>query len=133
MKQSLQEIKKVEKINETKLKRSLLLYEICYNIDMAEITSSKLSQQLKINYRTAKKLKGYYQMKEILQKVKIDRALRELLFSCPEQVECFYFLIKDLNYFYRFDDVQKEIKISRYNYRKVKEYIQEELKRITDS
>ena len=98
---------------------------------MKNMTITEIAQFLKINYRTAKKLKEQYNMRDLLHQVKIDRALRQLTFSCPEQIECFYFLTKDLNYFLKFNDVQAQIKISRYNYNKVKEYIQEELQKIT--
>lgn len=124
-------LEKIQKIIQTKSKRALFLREICYNIDMKNIAIKQLQQLLDINYRTAKKLKEQYNMKDLLHQIKIDRALRQLVFSCPEQIECFYFLTKDLNYFLKFNDVQTKIKISRYNYNKVKDYIQEELQKIT--
>ena len=127
----MQEYEKIQKIIQTKSKRALFLREICYNIDMQNMTVSEMAQFFNINFRTAKKLKEQYNMRDLLHQVKIDRALRQLAFSCPEQIECFYFLTKDLNYFLKFNDVQAQIKISRYNYNKVKDYIQEELQKIT--
>ena len=62
-----------------------------------------------------------------IENVKIDRALSELIFSTKEQIICFEYLTKEYNYFLPFEDVQKEIKISRYYYKAVKNYIKEEL------
>lgn len=127
------ENEKYKKINETKLKNQLLLQTICYDQNIAEKSIQSISKELNINYRTAKKLKERYGMKEIIEKVKINRALNELLFRCPEQIKLFEFLTTDLNYFCTFNEVQKVIPISRYNYNKVKNYITEELQKLTQN
>lgn len=67
-------------------------------------------------------------MREILEKVKIDRAIAEFRFNCPQEVLCFDFLVKDLNYFRKYEEVKKELGISRHHYKKVKEFIAEEIK-----
>ena len=103
------------------------MQKVCSFQEINEKSTSVLAKELKINYRTAKSLKRKVEMKDILAQVKIDRALREFLFSCPAQVKLFDYLITDLNFFNKFDDVKKVIPISRYHYNKVKIYIQEEL------
>ena len=133
MKDNLYETNKIQKIVETKLKKHLLLNEICYNKNIAEAKITKIAKELNVNYRTAKSLKEKYQMKHIIEQVKIDRALNELLFSCPEQIKVFEYLTTDLNYFCTFNEVAKVIPISRYNFNKVKNYITEELQNITKS
>lgn len=127
MESSLYDIKRIEKINETKTKKSLLLNKICHTMNVDKKSVSDISREFNINYRTAKKLKEQYAMKQILSRVKIDRALRELLFTCPEQVELFDYLITDLNFFCKYDDIKTRFNISRYHYKKVKDYIQDEL------
>jgi len=62
-----------------------------------------------------------------IKNVKIDRALADLIFSNKEQILCFEFLKQDYNYFLSYDEVSKHIKISRYFYKIVKNYIKEEL------
>jgi hypothetical protein len=62
-----------------------------------------------------------------IKNVKIDRALADLIFSNKEQILCFEFLKQDYNYFLSYDEVSKQIKISRYFYKIVKNYIKEEL------
>lgn len=130
MEKSLYDIKRIQKINETKSKNTLFLHNLCYNNDVLNLTISDLARQFNVNYRTAKRLKEKIYMKELIERVKIDRALRELLFTCPVQVELFYFLIEDLNYFWKYDEIKQKFNISRYNYKKVKEYIQDELNRL---
>jgi hypothetical protein len=66
---------------------------------------------------------------EKISTVKIDRALSELIFSTKEQILCFEYLIKDYNYFLSYEEVLKEVKISRYYFKAVKNYIKEELVR----
>jgi hypothetical protein len=131
MEKSLYDIKIIEKINETKSRKSLLLHKICHTMNVDKKSVSDISREFDINYRTAKKLKDRYAMKQILSRVKIDRALRELLFTCPEQVELFDYLITDLNFFCKYDDVKTCFNISRYHYKKVKDYIQDELNALT--
>lgn len=131
MEKNLYDIKRIEKINETKSRKSLLLHEICYAANVDKKSVSDISREFNINYRTAKKLKDRYAMKQILSRVKIDRALRELLFTCPEQVELFDYLITDLNFFCKYDDIKTRFNISRYHYKKVKDYIQDELNALT--
>lgn len=64
---------------------------------------------------------------EKIDSVGIDRALKEMIFTDKSQIECFEFLIKDLNYFCTYNEVKKHIQISRYFFKVVKDYITEEL------
>jgi hypothetical protein len=66
-------------------------------------------------------------MKQILENITIDRALAELRFTRPEQIECFTYLTTDLNYFKKYDEIKTHCNISRYQYKIVKNYITEEL------
>lgn len=131
MKESLYKNERIKKIVETKLKKSLYFEEICYNNNIQNKTVGDLARYWNINYKTAKSIKERFEMREILKNIKIDRALKELLFSCPEQVELFEYLTTDLNYFKKYDDIKAAITISRYNYNKVKNYITEEIQNIT--
>lgn len=127
MEKNLHKNEKIQKIIETKSKKSLFLDKICY-FNNTIIKTSNIAEFFNINYRTAKKLKEQFEMKHFLSQIKIDRALKELLFNCPEQIECYEYLVTDLNYFKKYDDIKTVIPISRYNYKKVKDYITEELK-----
>ena len=64
---------------------------------------------------------------EKIGEVKIDRALREMIFSSKSQIECFEYLTKEFNYFATYDEVKEHVNITRYLYKIVKKYIQEEL------
>ena len=132
MKKSMHEINKIQKIIETKSKMALFLDKVCY-IDNINVSISELANDFNINFRTAKKLKEQLKMKHFLSQVKIDRALHELLFNCAEQIECYEYLTTDLNYFKKYEDVKAHIPISRYNYKKVKDYITDELQTLTNS
>jgi hypothetical protein len=124
-------INKIQKIIETKSKAAELLDEICYINNEIHITD--IAKTYNINFRTAKKLKDKSNMKAFLSQIKIDRALHELLFSHKEQIECFEYLTTDLNYFKKYEDVRAHVAISRYNYKKVKDYITKELQSLTNN
>jgi hypothetical protein len=68
---------------------------------------------------------------EKISQVTLDRAIREALFRKKEQIKCFEFLKRDVNYWCKYEDVQQEIPdLSRYHFKIVKEYITEELVKI---
>lgn len=110
------------KINESKFNRLSKMKEISLEED-----ENLLLQKLKICSKTLRKWKKNMKFIEKIGEVKIDRALREMIFSSKSQIECFEFLIKDFNYFATYDEVKEHIDITRYLYKIVKKYIQEEL------
>lgn len=110
---------RVTKINNTKFNRIEL---------MKKLLNNKVNN-LEVCKKTIKKWKGKLEVLKKLKKVTIDRALREVLFTKKVQIECFEWLIKDLNYFSTFNEVSKVIPITRYHYTIVKNYIKEELTR----
>lgn len=115
-----------KKIKETKYKKFKILNILCYYINNNK-SDEQISKLLQINVQTVKKWRKEMNFIEKIQNVKIDRALAELIFSNKEQILCFEFLKKDYNYFLQYDVVSKHIKISRYFYKIVKNYIKEEL------
>ena len=66
-------------------------------------------------------------MIEKIGDVKIDRALNEMIFTSKREIELFNYLKQDLNFWETYEEVTKIIPISRYYFRRVKEYIIEEL------
>lgn len=111
-----------EKINESKFNRLSKMKEISLEED-----ENLLLQKLRICTKTLRKWKNNMKFIEKIGEVKIDRALREMIFSSKSQIECFEFLIKDFNYFATYDEVKEHVNITRYLYKIVKKYIQEEL------
>ena len=68
--------------------------------------------------------------KKITEVKKLDRAFREMLFKKKEQIKCFDYLTTDYNFWSTYEEITKEIAISRYHYKQVKDYIIDELNRI---
>lgn len=112
------------KINDTKFNRLLKMKKLSYNKNIDE---KIILKDLNICQKTLKDWKKKMEMTNQLERITIDRALKEMLFSQKCQIECFEFLKKDLNYFSTYEEVKKHIKISRYLYKVVKRYIREEL------
>jgi hypothetical protein len=112
------------KINDTKFNRLLKMKKLSYNNNIDE---KIILKDLNICQKTLKEWKRKMQMTNRLEKVTIDRALKEMIFTQKSQIECFEFLKKDLNYFATFEEVRKNVDITRYLYRVVKKYIREEI------
>lgn len=112
------------KINDTKFNRLLKMKKLSYNNNIDE---KIILKDLNICQKTLKEWKRKMQMTNRLEKVTIDRALKEMIFTQKCQIECFEFLKKDLNYFATFEEVRKHVDITRYLYRVVKKYIREEI------
>lgn len=117
----------VEKINDTKHNRIAKMSALNYNKNMPEHVFIK---KFNICKRTLKKWKGQMEVLKKLNKVTMDRALKELIFNHKSQILCFEYLKKDLNLFCTYDEVNKEIPITRYYYKIVKQYILDELKNV---
>lgn len=114
-----------EKINESKFNRLSKMKEISL-----EEEENLLLQKLRICKKTLRKWKNNMKFIEKIGEVKIDRALKEMIFSSKSQIECFEYLTKEFNYFATYDEVKQHINITRYLYKIVKKYIQEELSKI---
>lgn len=112
------------KINDTKFNRLLKMKKLSYNNNIDE---KIILKDLNICQKTLKEWKRKIQMTNRLEKVTIDRALKEMIFTQKNQIECFEFLKKDLNYFATFEEIRKHVDITRYLYRVVKKYIREEI------
>ena len=91
------------------------------------VSDDLIIEKTKICSKTLKKWKKQMKFIEKIDSINVDRALKEMLFTDKSQIECFVFLVKDLNYFCTFSEVKKHINISRYLYKVVKDYITEEL------
>lgn len=115
-----------EKIKKTKAKKYETLKNLIYFMDNNE-SLKQIAQKLQIDVRTLKKWSTQMNFIQKIENVKIDRALSELIFSTKEQILCFEYLIQDYNYFLSYEEVLKEVKISRYYFKAVKNYIKEEL------
>lgn len=116
---------RVAKINNTKQNRVVLMQEVLNNCG----NEKYLIEKIGICKKTLQKWKGKMEVLEKLKNVTIDRALREVLFTKKSQIQCFEWLMKDLNYFSTFNEVKEIIPITRYHYNIVKTYIREELSR----
>lgn len=114
-----------EKIKQTKDKKPEILKRIIYIDDNKKL--KQLASVVNVDFRTIQKWKKEMNFIEKIENVKIDRALSELIFSTKEQILCFEFLTKDYNYFLSYEEVYKQVKISRYFFKTVKSYIKEEL------
>lgn len=112
-----------DKINESKFNR----LEKMTKLKDLHSDNASMMQSLQICYKTLMKWKKNMKFIEKIGEVKIDRALKEMIFSSKSQIECFEFLVKDFNYFATFDEVKANVNITRYYYKIVKNYIQEEL------
>ena len=115
-----------KKIKQTKERKNEIMNSLIYFINN-KLDLKQIAQKLRIDIRTVRKWSNQMNFIQKIENVKIDRALSELIFSTKEQIICFEYLTKEYNYFLPFEDVQKEIKISRYYYKAVKNYIKEEL------
>lgn len=115
-----------KRIKETKLKKHKILNDLCYFISNKK-SFKQIAQLLQINVGTVRKWSNQMNFIEKIKNVKIDRALSELIFTNKEQIICFEFLTKEYNYFLQYDEVAENVKISRYFYKIVKNYIKEEL------
>lgn len=120
--------KRTEKILKTKLNRRLLFERFCYYIKQGK-SISFICEELKLNYRTVKKWKIKMDFIEKINKVKIDRALREMIFTTKKEIELFNLLVTGLNFWCSYEEITKEynINISRYFFKRVKQYIMEEI------
>ena len=115
-----------KRIKETKAKKCEKMRELFYYISNNK-SFQQISKLLQINIGTVRKWSYQMEFTNKIKNVKIDRALADLIFSNKEQILCFEFLKQDYNYFLSYDEVSKHIKISRYFYKIVKNYIKEEL------
>lgn len=116
-----------KKINDTKFNRILKMKHLVYNITIDENVFEK---KFKVCKKTIRKWKKKMTLLEKIEKVNIDRALSEMIFKNKAQILCFEFMKKDLNFFSTYEEVNKEIVISRYFYKTVKKYILEEIEKI---
>lgn len=116
-----------KKINDTKFNRILKMKNLVYNITIDENVFEK---KFKVCKKTIRKWKKKMALLEKIEKVNIDRALSEMIFKNKAQILCFEFMKKDLNFFSTYEEVNKEIVISRYFYKTVKKYILEEIEKI---
>lgn len=115
-----------KRIKETKAKKCEKMRELFYYISNNK-SFQQIAKLLQINIGTVRKWSHQMEFTNKIKNVKIDRALADLIFSNKEQILCFEFLKQDYNYFLSYDEVSKHIKISRYFYKIVKNYIKEEL------
>lgn len=115
-----------KRIKETKAKKCEKMRELFYYISNNK-SFQQISKLLQINIGTVRKWSYQMEFTNKIKNVKIDRALADLIFSNKEQILCFEFLKQDYNYFLSYDEVSKHIKISRYFYKIVKNYIKKEL------
>lgn len=115
-----------KRIKETKAKKCEKMRELFYYISNNK-SFQQIAKLLQINIGTVRKWSYQMEFTNKIKNVKIDRALADLIFSNKEQILCFEFLKQDYNYFLSYDEVSKHIKISRYFYKIVKNYIKEEL------
>ena len=116
---------KMEKINDSKFNRLEKMAAL-----KASNFNKEVLDRLSICYKTLTKWKKQMEFIKKINEVKIDRALREMLFTSKEQVQCFEFLIKDLNYFSTYEEVNKIVPISRYYFKIVHKYIKDELTKL---
>lgn len=115
-----------KRIKETKAKKCEKMRELFYYISNNK-SFQQIAKLLQVNIGTVRKWSYQMEFTNKIKNVKIDRALADLIFSNKEQILCFEFLKQDYNYFLSYDEVSKHIKISRYFYKIVKNYIKEEL------
>lgn len=115
-----------KRIKETKAKKCEKMRELFYYISNNK-SFQQIAKLLQINIGTVRKWSYQMEFTNKIKNVKIDRALADLIFSNKEQILCFEFLKQEYNYFLSYDEVSKHIKISRYFYKIVKNYIKEEL------
>ena len=115
----------VAKINDSKFNRLQKM------VGLSKLQCQQIAiKELRICTKTVKKWKNKMQFIEKIGDVKIDRALKQMLFTQKCQIECFEFLVKDFNYFATFQQVKKQVKITRYLYNVVKSYIRQQLTRM---
>lgn len=130
-KKPIKTINIIKKINQTKENFSLLFTKFCYYYNNG-LSLNHIKKLLDINYVTVLKYERKRQMIDKIHQVTIDRALRELIFKSEGEIKLFNFLIKDLNFWKTYEQVNKQIPISRYFFNRVREYILEEVNNFKD-
>lgn len=120
------EQKIIQKIVKTKQNYVLNFSKYCYYRDIG-LKFKEISDKLKVNYRTQKRMENQYNILDKIHSVTPDKALKEQYFSTFKELELFSFLIKDTNYFLKYNEVNKQFPISRYFYKRVRDYISENL------
>lgn len=113
---------RINKINHSKFNRMEKMKAL-----NSALNSEEALLRLNICYKTLKTWKKKMEFVKRIDEVTIDRALKEMLFTDKSQIECFEFMVKDFNYFCTFDEINKHVKITRYYYKIVKDYIHDEL------
>lgn len=121
----------IKKIKQTKQNFSLLFEKFSYYRNNG-LSLNHIKKLLDINYITILKYERKLKMIDKIHKVTIDRALRELIFKSENEIRLFNFLIKDLNFWKTYEQVTKQIPISRYFFNRVREYILEEVNNFKD-
>lgn len=120
-----------KKISQTKQNKHLLFSNFCYYKNNG-MKFSDILKKLNINYRTGKDWECKMTYLEKIHKVTIDDALTTLYFNSKKEIELFNFLIKGINFWEKYEDVNKQIPISRYYFRRVKSYIIEQAENMKD-
>lgn len=118
-----------EKINQTKANFALLFPKFCY-FKNSGMKLKDIIKQLKITYKTAQKWRYKVEFIDKIRQVTLDRAFNEMIFKKKEQIQCFEYLKLELNFWSTYEEVAKNINISRYHYKQVRDYIIEELKTV---
>lgn len=121
----------IEKIKKNKQNFSLLFKEFYYNRNDG-LNLNQIRKKLDVNYLTVLKYERKRVMLDKIHKVTIDRALRELIFNSVQEIKLFNYLITDLNFWLTYEQVNQQIPISRYYFKRVKEYILEEVNNLKD-
>lgn len=119
----------IKKIKQTKQNFSLLLEKFSYYRNNG-LNLNQIKNLLNVNYVTILKYERKLKMIDKIHQVTIDRALKELIFKSENEIRLFDFLIKDLNFWKTYEQVNKQIPISRYFFNRVREYILEEVEKI---
>lgn len=115
----------INKINHSKFNRLEKMKALNNDLNTKEILL-----RLNICYKTLTTWKKKMEFIKRIDEVTINRALKEMLFTDKSQIKCFEFMIKDFNYFCTFDEINKHVKITRYYYKIVKDYIHDELTKL---
>lgn len=118
-----------EKISEIKQNSTLLFREFCYYSSIG-MSLKEILKRTGITYKTIGVWRKKMEFVEKIERVSLDRAIREALFRRKEQIQCFDYLKKEMNYWSTYEEVAEVINISRYHYKTVRDYITEELVKI---
>ena len=114
-------------INDSKFNRILKMQKLNYNNLYDE---NEILKTLNICKKTLIKWRIKMNILNKLEKITIDRALNDMIFTDRCQIETFNYLKKDVNWFATWGEVNKIIPISRYFFRIVKKYMLEECEKI---